>query len=251
MILENQNEFERGSKMSLRTWIFQKTGIRLKEKSRKRFESVEKDENKNQDMINDPYGHVEYGAHVTLGNEILGYPVFAWNCKIGDYTYFAKAMIGHNCFFGRYCSFGTNLLVSPDSHPTNWLSTHPLQYNEKFKKIPKIQICHYDQLKNPPNTVIGNDVWCGHNVTILQGVKIGDGAIIGTGAVVTKDVAPYGIAVGVPARVVKYRFDEKIIKELIKIKWWELEADELDGVDFNNIHKALQQIKKIRLKLNR
>lgn len=225
--------------MGLRTWFFRKTGINLK-----------KDCNKN--TLNkasnnlDPYRYVSYGSHVTFGNDLLGYPSFAGGCVIGDYTYFAKAIVGHKSIIGRYCSFGNNLLISPDNHPSDWLSTHPMQYNKNFKKVPEIKVYHYDGLLNPPETVIGNDVWCGHNVTILQGVKIGDGVVVGTGSIVTKDVPPYAIVVGNPARIVKYRFSSEIIEELLELKWWELEAEELDGVEFPDIRKAIDQIKEIK-----
>ena len=146
---------------------------------------------------------------------------------------------------------GNNLLVSPDSHPTDWLSTHPLQYNRNFKKVPEIHnIKYYDRLLDPPTTIIGNDVWCEHNVTILQGVTIGDGAIIGTGSIVTKNIPPYAIVVGIPAQIIKYRFSSEVISELLQLKWWNLEATDLDGVDFDNIHKAIAQIRIIKKSIN-
>lgn len=74
-------------------------------------------------------------------------------------------------------------------------------------------------------TVIGSDVWIGTNVTILNGVKIGDGSVIGANTIVTKDVPPYSIVVGNPGKIVKFRFDEKQIEELLRLKWWELPKD--------------------------
>ena len=78
---------------------------------------------------------------------------------------------------------------------------------------------------------IGNDVFIGMNVTILDGVNIGDGAIIGAGAVVSKDIPPYAIAVGSPIRIIKYRFDQPEIDELLKIKWWDFSEDKLQDVE--------------------
>ena len=79
-------------------------------------------------------------------------------------------------------------------------------------------------------TIIGNDVWIGHGVLIKQGVKIGDGSIIGMGAVVTKDVEPYSIVGGVPAHLIKYRFEKSIIKHLLELKWWDCEEKLLKEV---------------------
>lgn len=78
------------------------------------------------------------------------------------------------------------------------------------------------------DTVIGNDVWIGQNATFMPGVKVGDGAIIGTNAVVAKDIPSYSIAVGNPARVVKMRFDEKTIEKLLKIRWWDLPIEVIE-----------------------
>lgn len=221
--------------MGLRNWIYQKTGISLKKKNKKCYEEIK---------FHDPYNHVEYGKHSTLGNGAT--LSFDSNCKIGDYTYFTNGRIGSNCIFGRYCSFGENLIISPDNHPINWLSTHPFQYNKNFKKVPEVDIFNYDKLYNPPLTIIGNDVWCGHNVIILSGVKIGDGAIIGAGSVVTKNIPAYAIAVGNPAAIKKKRFSPEIIKKLLKLKWWELEAEALNGVQFDDIDKAIEQLSLLR-----
>ena len=93
-------------------------------------------------------------------------------------------------------------------------------------------------------TKIGNDVWIGANAIIQSGVTIGDGAIIGSGAVVTKDVPPYAIVVGVPAKILKYRFNKEQIKELLQLKWWNLPFDKIKNLPFNNINKVIQILKR-------
>jgi len=98
-------------------------------------------------------------------------------------------------------------------HPINYLSTH-LMIN-KFSD----ELVFDTQVKK---VEIGNDVWIGCNVVVMPGVKIGDGAIVGSSAVVTKDIPPFAIAVGVPAHVIRYRFEEDMIERLLSIKWWEL-----------------------------
>jgi len=78
---------------------------------------------------------------------------------------------------------------------------------------------------------------------IMPGVHIGDGAIVGGGAVVTKDVPPYAVVAGVPAKIIKYRFDEETIEKLMELQWWRFDADSLLGIDFEDVNKAIEQIK--------
>lgn len=122
---------------------------------------------------------------------------------------------------GKYCSVacGAKFMFTSGNHAMKSLSTYafPIFFNEwdlDWKDITKA----WD---NKGDIVIGNDVWIGYESVIMQGVHIGDGAIIGTRAIVTKDVPPYTIVVGVPAQPVKKRFDEKTINKLISIKWWD------------------------------
>ncbi len=140
--------------------------------------------------------------------------------QIGEHTY-GKPEIIHwgeeaNLKIGKFCSISRHVVVFLGSeHRTDWVSTYPLpELWDSAKTIPGHPATKGD-------VIIGNDVWIGYNVTIVSGVKIGDGAVIGTGAVVAKDIPPYGVAVGNPARVVRYRFDEKTIEKLLKIKWWD------------------------------
>jgi len=130
------------------------------------------------------------------------------------------------------------------------LSTHNFQYsNGIFKKLKD-----YDIKKRPFNgtkeTNIGNDVWIGAKSIILNGVKIGNGVIIAAGSVVTKDIPSYTIVGGVPAKIIKKRFDDKIISELIKLEWWNLEPEKLSGINFDNINLAINEIKNIKEKYN-
>lgn len=152
---------------------------------------------------------------------------------------------------GRYCSISTGLTAGDSNHVIDWLSTHPFQHgggallsdwnknkNHKFLRAvsSKVKESH-----------IGNDVWIGSNVTIMPGVTIGDGAIVQAGSVVTKNVQPYAIVSGVPAKVDGFRFDENIISELLKLRWWRFEADSLLGVSFDDVITAINQIKKLEV----
>jgi tetrahydrodipicolinate N-succinyltransferase len=89
-------------------------------------------------------------------------------------------------------------------------------------------------------------VWTGHNVNILQGINVGDGAAIGAGSVVTKDVPPFAVVAGVPAEIKRYRFPEAVIERMLRLKWWDLELAELSGLPFRDVERCLDLIEEIR-----
>ncbi|MBE5883522.1 MAG: CatB-related O-acetyltransferase [Lachnospiraceae bacterium] len=100
------------------------------------------------------------------------------------------------------------------------------------------------ELKKKDTVVIGNDVWIGTGAQILLGVKIGDGAIVAAGSVVTKDVPPYTVVGGVPAKVIKRRFSDEVIEALLELKWWEYGPDVLKGIDITNPEKCISKLRK-------
>lgn len=144
---------------------------------------------------------------------------------ISGYTSLSKVKIG------RFCSIGQNVKNSLGIHPVDFVSTHPAFFSTKkqagftFVKNNEFKEHKFADENNKYLVVIGNDVWIGNNVVIMDGVTIGDGAIIGTGAVVTKDVLPYSIVGGVPAKLIRYRFNEITIRSLLSIKWWDKNID--------------------------
>lgn len=128
---------------------------------------------------------------------------------------------------GKFCSIacGAKFLFTSGNHAMKSLSTYTFPiFFEEWGLDPKDIRSAWD---NKGDIVIGNDVWIGYEAVILSGVKIGDGAIIGTRAVVTKDVAPYTIVGGVPARPIRKRFDDETIKALQALCWWDWEFDEI------------------------
>ncbi|MCF0193567.1 MAG: CatB-related O-acetyltransferase [Bacteroidaceae bacterium] len=147
-----------------------------------------------------------------------------YDSTIGRHSYVGYNSEIHNCEIGAFCSIANNIVVGGAKHPLDWVSTSPVFYNVGGGTGKHIGNLEIEPLKR---TIIGNDVWIGSCVLIMQGVHVGDGAVIGAGSIVTKDVPPYAIVAGNPAKILRYRFDEKMIGSLLTSKWWELSDEEL------------------------
>lgn len=160
------------------------------------------------------------------------------NVSIGKYTYIVSGRIYADTRIGRYCSIAENAIIGPSDHPIDWLSTSPLCYGGIFSLKNKFIKYH----KNEKPTVIGNDVWLGANVFIKRGVEIGDGAIIAAGSVVVKDVPPYAIVGGNPAKIIRYRFENEIVLLLLDLKWWALDEDMLKELQYDDILSCISKI---------
>jgi acetyltransferase-like isoleucine patch superfamily enzyme len=138
---------------------------------------------------------------------------------IGKYTYIAGARI-QSSKIGNFCSIGPKSRIGGlGHHPTKWISTHPAFFSTL--KQANITFSDDNYFKESEDVIIGNDVWIGAGVLVLDGVTIGDGAIVAAGAIVTKDVEPYSIVGGVPAKHLKYRFHQDISRKLIELSWWD------------------------------
>lgn len=182
------------------------------------------------------------------------------NIIIGDYTYYHDHInptnfikhvthhypfIGDKLIIGKFTQIGEGVefIMNGANHYIDAISTYPFYiFGKSWSKyaIPKNKI----NLKG--DTIIGNDVWIGQNVTFLPGVKVGDGAIIGANATVSNDVPPYTIVAGNPAKIIRKRFNKKVINHLLKIKWWDWPikkiTDNLKIISSENIN-ALMKIK--------
>lgn len=160
---------------------------------------------------------------------------------VGDYTYIGSYANINNTSIGKFCSIGPHFYCGMGIHPLNGISTHPMFYSTS-EQNGKTLVTE-NRFNEYKRTVIGNDVFIGVNVTVLDGVRIGDGAVIGAGAVVTEDIPPYAIAVGVPAKVVKMRFDDITINRLLQLKWWDFDPSEYPNIvnDFFNIDEFLKR----------
>jgi acetyltransferase-like isoleucine patch superfamily enzyme len=179
--------------------------------------------------------HVHKTTKINSGATIV-------DSTIGRYTYTCYDDEIVNCEIGQFCSISDDVIIGGAEHPIDWVSTSPVFQNVKHSG-PKKRFSKHN-FEGIARTVIGNDVWVGKRVIIKAGVKIGDGAVIGAGAVVTKDVPPYAVVAGVPAKVLKYRFDEDTIAQLLKSKWWELSDEELEkrADDITDIYAFLKKL---------
>lgn len=170
------------------------------------------------------------------GCEVTKFTQFEGYNRLGKNAYFSGKLgygsyIGERCHIiadiGRYCCIAPSVETAIGNHPTkDFVSIHPAFFSKNHPcGFSYASEQKYDEL--PKRIKIGNDVWIGAKSVILGGVEIGDGAVVAAGAVVTKDVPPYAIVGGVPARIIKYRFEPEQIEKLLESKWWERTSDEL------------------------
>jgi len=176
------------------------------------------------------------------GNVTLGHMnIRAAELTIGAHTIIrSTAKLDLVSSIGRFCSISSNAYIGHEkqSHPMNWVSTHPFQFSVENAPFP------YHPVTKP--VTIGHDVWMGTNVTILEGVHVGTGSIVASQAVVTKDVPPYAVVAGNPAKVVKYRLAEEIYQALLASQWWDYPVEILNTLSLNNPEQFLKELSNIQ-----
>lgn len=181
--------------------------------------------------ISRPYYSIEPGNKVSFWTTGVHHVVFGGgngvpeDCVFADKTHLGfRTTLGTNNFFGgkvtvgKYCQIGRDVAFHPTNHPISHVTTYinSQLFGGELK-----------QFKSEAEIFIGNDVWVGHGVIVLSGVGVGDGAILAAGSVVTKNVSPYSIVAGNPAREIRKRFSDQVIAELEALKWWDMREDEL------------------------
>ncbi len=167
--------------------------------------------------------------------------------KIGRYSYCSYGCTLIRCRIGRYCSIAEDVSIGLAGHPMTWVSTSPAFYDGRSKNIKKDIAALPDPI-DVEVTEVGNDVWIGNGAWIKAGVHIGDGAVIGMGSVVTHDVPPYAVVAGNPAKMIRMRFSEDLIRRLQASAWWELEPEKLKKVAayMNRPEEFLKKLEQIR-----
>jgi phosphonate metabolism protein (transferase hexapeptide repeat family) len=149
------------------------------------------------------------------------------DCEIGDYSYVERHAEAIYTSIGKFCAIAANTRINALGHPMERVSQHKITYrpNEYFvgAKIDKL----FRDSRINKRVVIGHDVWIGHGAIIMPGISIGQGAVVAAGAVVTKDVEPYAVVAGVPAKRIKWRFPKLIRERITTLAWWDWGHDKL------------------------
>lgn len=159
----------------------------------------------------DKTSKIEAGSHV-FNSSFDRHSYCGYDCEI------------INCDIGSFCSIANNVSIGGSQHPMEWVSTSPVFQAGRGSVLKKYSGHAFEDGKK---TTIGHDVWIGEKALIKQGIIIGTGAVVGMGSVVTKDVEPYIIVAGCPAKAIRKRFDDRIIEKLLRIRWWEFSDEDL------------------------
>ena len=166
---------------------------------------------------------------------------------IGSFSYSHSADLDAGMTIGRYCSIAAGVAALGPEHPTSWVTTSDIAYQSS--KIatgarwdvgaPTEPPCQFAGRKMP---VIGNDVWIGQDARLKRGVTIGHGAVVGACALITKDVPPYAIVGGIPAKIIRFRFPQPLIERLVAVRWWNYFEPDLRGFGYNDPERFLDTL---------
>jgi acetyltransferase-like isoleucine patch superfamily enzyme len=177
-----------------------------------------------EDALLEPYSHILRGSTLPKA--------------LGAFSY-SFSQYDPDMSLGRYCSISWDVSAMGSAHPDDWVSSHPFNHNPgplwgvrtylRDRGVARYPVWEFD--RGDQRIRIGHDVWIGAGATIKRGVTIGHGAVIATRSVVTRDVPPYAIVGGVPAKLIRYRFDEAMVERLLASQWWRYGPDVLQSMD--------------------
>ena len=183
----------------------------------------------------DPTAHVR---DCTLGiYTMVGPNTFMNESRFGDYSYVMQHCAIEWADIGKFCSIAASTRINPGNHPMWRAALHHFTYRSKAYGFHLEDDTEFFAWRKAHGVVLGDDVWMGHGSTILPGVKIGTGAGIGAGAVVSKDVPPFAIVGGVPAKVIRFRFEKNVQEKLLNLAWWDWPHEKLESAlpDFRKL----------------
>lgn len=162
------------------------------------------------------------GHYVAIGERVVLREV-----SVGDFSYFERHAEAIYTSIGKFCSIAANTRINALEHPIERVTTHKISYrpNEYFRYL-GVDAGFRERRRGKPVS-IGHDVWIGHGAVVMPGIAVGDGAVVGANAVVTKDVAPYEIVAGVPARRLRMRFPEPVAERMRILAWWDWPVEKL------------------------
>lgn len=164
-----------------------------------------------------------------------------YRSRIGRYSYIGGNTFVNNTSIGSFTSISSNCYIGGTSHPISWVSTSPVFH--RWGNIMHTNFGHIDY-DIFADSYIGNDVWIGERCLVKSGVRIGDGAVVGMGSVVTKDIPPYQIWAGNPAHFIRNRFDEETIQQIEQLEWWKWDEEKLKkyGEYFNSPENLFEKV---------
>ena len=198
-------------------------------------------------------GYLAEGSRIEAPTSVMSVVAPGAFLDVGAFCNLSGGSI-NNVRFGRYCSVANGVVIGPHAHPTDWLTTSRTAYYPQVNgwdalvagaNLGKVHARLRPFTEACPNTTVGPDVWIGQGAFIKAGVSIGAGAIIGAHATVLKDVPPYGVVVGIPARVLRLRFPEATVERLLALEWWRYSIYDLFDAPMDSIDAALDVIENI------